>query len=813
MLALILAAVSLVQVASPQPVHDPDIAIVLSVSRAVAANRVDAAALRASTDSATLRFAFDEALADATMARLDDQPAAYPGSDRVVSALAEAVGDAQARSLAGKAAVVSRGSNPFSADAAGIEGALSAYCAIAAGDADDPAASLAERRRAEAALVAARGSRSSVLTCGCLAWLGTYAFQGGDMTIARRFLTEAVTLADTAALERARVALRRTVAATRVLDGDLKPALEDLESALAVLETRSLPDDAVSAMTIEVSTDAIAAAEKLGDRSRAVRVAERAIALLEATGAAVAVRADATERLAQLHAKGASGSRDEARRAAAAFDAVAKRRIEAGEKDRAAITLTAAGVLLLENASPAEARAVFNRAVNLTVETRNENLRAGVEYWLGRSHLADGDAKSTERAVALFTSALRRLDAVEKTGAVAPELRVRLLNWLGRARSSGSAGPTRNLAAAHAAFAKSFEVALDGGLDVNDAVVSAEQALRCRAGLGDLRLAGDEAVQFYDRLLASKRIDPLNAAAALSAELQRSAAEMGTAGVAPSVVALWDRVATSLEKEPTAPRARMLLVMVAATLRDRALLSARADAAFAGLTEAKNAADAEAMTEAVWRAWEVLGDAAAAATWRDRYATLAQASFDAATTAKRPDGAARAAEGLAAVARSRGDAVAESKWLGERDRLRREIAERYEEEGKLGQAGEAFRQLAADELARGDAAASIVWYERALKLAVRTNDPEANALALAGRAEAELASGDAASALATTSEALRLATTSAMATEGSLPSIVEVKLNRPAAVALSVRAAALEKLGRTDLASASRALAATLARP
>ena len=257
----------------------------------------------------------------------------------------------------------------------------------------------------------------------------------------------------------------------------------------------------------------------------------------------------------------------------------------------------------------------------------------------------------------------------------------------------------------------------------------------------------------------------------------------------------------------------MLLVMVAASNRDRALLSARADSAFAGLTEAKNAADAEAMTEAVWRAWEVMGDSAAAAIWRDRYATLAQASFDAATTAKRPDAAARAAEGLAAVARSRGDAASESKWLGERDRLRREIAERYEDEGKLGQAGEAFRLLAADELARGDAAASIVWYERALKLAVRTNDPEANALALAGRAEAELSKGDASSALATTTEALRLATTSGMETEVSLPSIAEVKLRRPAAVALKVRAAALEKLGRTENAAATRALAATLSGP
>ena len=140
MLALILAAASLVQLAGPQTVHDPDIAIVLSVARDVAANRADAAALRASTDPATLRSAFDEALADATMARLDDQSAAYPGSERVLSVLTEAVGDAQAKSLAGKAAIVSRGSNPFSAYAAGIEGALSSYCAIATNDADYPAA-------------------------------------------------------------------------------------------------------------------------------------------------------------------------------------------------------------------------------------------------------------------------------------------------------------------------------------------------------------------------------------------------------------------------------------------------------------------------------------------------------------------------------------------------------------------------------------------------------------------------------------------------------------------------------------------------
>lgn len=811
MRSLILATLSLLQAAAPAVRHEADIALVLSVSRDVAAGSAEV--LRVSSDRSTLSAAFDEALADATMARLNDQPASYPSSDRVLGALAAAIGDTRTSELIAKLSRVASNANPFAPDGAGIEGALSAYCAITAGDADDPAASLAERQRAEAALVAARASGSSVLTCGCLAWLGTYAFQGGDMTVARRFLTEAVTLADAAALERPRVLLRRTVAATRVLDGDASAALDDLEVALSILETRSLPDDTIQALAIEVSSDAIAAAEKVRDRARAVRAAERATKLLETTGASIAIRADAMERLAQLYAQGASGAPVEARRAAAAFDAVASWRIEGGEKDRAAITLTAAGVLLLENASPVESRALFDRALRLATESRNESLRAGVEYWIGRSHLADGDAKSTERAVALFTTALGRLDVVEKTGAVAPELRVRLLNWLGRARSSGSASVARDLAAAHVAFSRAFDVALDGGLDVNDAVVSAEQALRCRAGLGNLKLAGTEAIRFYDRLQASKRIDPLNAAAALAAELQRSATELGTAGVAPSVVAFWDHVSASLGTDPAAIRARMSLVMVAAARRDRALLASRAEAVYVAVAKGTIATDPETLTEAVWRAWEGIGDAATAAVWRDRYAALALASFEAAVAAKRPEGASRAAEGLAGVARSRGNATDEARWIAERDRLRSEIAEKYEADGKLGLAGEAFRLLAGEALARGDAAAALVWNERAVKLAVRTNDPEAHALALAGRAGAELAIGDAAKALATTTEALRLATASLIPTEDTLPSVAEVRLRRPAASALSVRADAFTKLGKTDLATATRALAATLSEP
>lgn len=814
MLSLILAAVSVLQAAYPatHPV-DPDVAIVLAVSRDTTANRFDAASLRGSSDPATLRAAFDEAIADATMARLNDQPAAYPASDRVVAALAAAVGDAATAELATKSASVARGANPFRADAAGIEGALAAYCAIPAADADDPAASIAERQRAEAALVAARGSGSSVLTCGCLAWLGTYAFQGGDMTVARRFLTEAVTLADAAALERARIALRRMVAATRALEGDPKSALEDLGAALAVLEARLLPDEQIQSLTVEVSTDAIAAAEKIGDRGRAVQIAERAVALLKAAGAPVGLRADATERLAQLHAQGASESRDEARRAAAAFDSVATWRIEMGEKDRAAITLTAAGVLLLENVSPAEARTLFDRASRLTIETRNESLRAGVDYWTGRSYLVDGDPKSNARAIELFTGALRRLDVAERKGPIAPELRVRLLNWLGRARSTNAVGTSRDLAAARAAFARAFDVVIDGGLDVNDAVVSAEQALRCRAGLGDLPLAGVEAIGFYDRLLASKRIDPLNAAAALSAELQRSATELGSKGVHPSVVSLLDHVAVSLGKEPSAARARTSLVMMAASTRDRTLLATRAEAVFVELTEGKNSADAATLTEAVWKAWLAIEDATAAAKWRDRYGELTQVSFDAAVAAKRTDAAARAADALAGIAKSRGDGDGETRWVMERDRLRREIAEKYEADGKLGLAGEAFRLLGADALARGDAAKAVEWHERALKLAVRANDPEARALALAGRAGAELAGGDAALALSTSNEAIRLSSSAANATADVLPTVAEITLRRPASAAFSVRAAALDALGKPELAAAARAAAAELAKP
>ncbi len=810
MFALIVATLAVLQVAQPARAHDPDIAIVLAVSRDAVANRTDAKALRAATDSAVLRAAFDEALADAAMARLDDQSAAFPASDRVLSTLAAAIDDAQVSALVAKLAGIAPGTNPFDPSARGVEGALAAYCAIPAADADDPAASLAERRRAEAALVAARGSGSSVLTCGCLAWLGTYAFQGGDMVIARRYLTEAVTLADAAALERARVVLRRTVAATRVLDGDLAPAIDDLEAALAILETRSLPDTVVQSLAADVSNDAISTAEKSGERTRAIRIAERTKSLFDATAAPVEMRAAALERLAQLHAQGASRSRDEARRAAAAFDAAAKLRIEAGEMDRAAITLTAAGVLLLENVGPAEARPVFDRAGGLATEARNDGLRAGVEYWLGRSHLAESDARSTARAITLFTTALGRLERLEKTGATAPELKVRLLNWLGRARSSDAGGANRDLAAARVAFTRGFDAALDGGLDVNDAVVSAEQALRCRAGLGDLRLAGIEARRFYDRLHASKRIDPLNAAAALSTELQRSAAELAVAGVAPAVVGLWDHVAASLGKEATASTARMSLVMVAAARRDRALLAVRAEPVFRELTEQKKPLDAELMSEAVWLAWEGLGEAKLAGTWRDRYAGLVQASYAAAVEAKRPEAASRSAEGLAAVARSRGDAAEETRWIEVRDRLRLEVAERYEAEGKLGLAGESFRRIGSDALVRGDAAESKSWYERAIALAVLANDAEARALALAGRAEAELATGDAAAAVATTSEALRLSSESPMTTDETLPALAEITIRRAAVEALTVRAAALEKLGRAGPASSARALAASI---
>ncbi|MCC6743325.1 MAG: hypothetical protein IT175_05625 [Acidobacteria bacterium] len=811
MRSLILATIGLLQAAAPQVTHAPDIAVVLAVSRSAVAGRVDA--IRASADPPTIAAAFDEAFVDAAMARLNDQPAAYRESGRVVAALAEASGEPRAVALVAKLADVGGGANPFDPAAPGIEGALSAYLAISSGANDDPAASIAERGRAEAALVAARASGSSVLTCACLAWLGTYAFQGGDMPVARRFLTEAVTLADAAELDRARVALRRTVAATRVLEGDEHAALEELEASLSILESSPQSDEAARSLIVDVATDAIGAAEKIGDRARAVRAAERSTALLESSGAPVSVLAAATERLAQLLAQGASGSPAEARRAAAAFGRVAAIRIEAGEKDHAAITLTAAGVLLLENASPAESREFFERALRLATEARNESLRAGVEYWIGRSHLAEGGARSTERAASLFTTALGRLDSLDEKGGAAPELRVRILIWLGRARSSGPAGPERNLGTAHQAFSRAFDTALDGGMDVNDAVESAEQALRCRAGLGDLKLAGTEAVRFYDRLAGSKRMDPLNAAAALANELQRSATDLGHAGVFPSVVALWDHVAASLGSDPSADRARMALVILAAARRDRELLASRAEPVFASLTASKNASDAETLAEAVWRAWEGLDDATTASIWRDRYATLALASFESAVAAKRPDTASRAAEGLAAVAVSRGNAADEAKWNGERSRLRLQVAERYEADGKLGLAGEAFRLLAAEALAQGDSTRSLAWYGRAVGLAIRANDAEAQALALCGRAAAELASGDAGTALATTTAALRLASSSKMPSDDSLPAVAEVTMRRPAASALSVRADALAKLGRPEHAAAARTLAASLLSP
>ena len=750
LLAAVLLALA-VQHAAPgrqQPALDREFELI----RAVAAGGPVGGA-----EPALVRAAFEEALADAVVTRLYATPPLVAGADRALEALAAAAGDA-ARVLAGKVPRVEKGANPFDPAAEGVERALALVCAVEqVRDPEDPASAIRQKGRVEEALAAARAVDSAVLTGTCLAWLGLYAVQGGDVTVARRFLSEAAGLAARSGNAYAGLTAHRYLSLTYALESDVAAAAREAEEAERIVAARSVSDAVLESTGPELYADLVDYALRLGDRTKAVEWARRAVALLEALAAPAAQRAEALERLGQLHAQSAAGSPDDARRGAVALAAAAALREETLEQDRAILDYTGAGVLLFENATPAEARPALEKARDLARHPGLEDLLSGVEYWLGRTHLAEsvgGNSKTAaaafERGVALLGTALERLERLERSGAETSELRMTLTFWLGRAYLEGPSPKPREAAGY---LRRAFGAALEAE-DVNSAVACAELELRATSASGGAAAVRQTAADLYDRLAASGRIDPLNAANALAIELGRIAPARD--GLSPAVVAFYDHVVAALGRthKEKAPRAAAALVTLAAAGNDRALLAARADAAFGGLVAAKADDAARDLAEAVWGAWLAIGDAAETSRWRGRYEALATAAYEAVRgDAKRAERALQLAEGLARAARSRSDAAAVARWTAAVADHRRAVAEALERDGKLGLAVGAWRAYATalSDLGRHEEAGR--WYAHAGETAARVGDREGQAAAIAGRARAELGSGNVKAALVSAREA------------------------------------------------------------
>lgn len=769
-----------------------------------------AATQNAESDPVVVRAAFEEALSDAVVSRLYATPPMVANEAQALDVLAINPGS---KALVEKLGRVAKGANPFDATADGIERALALRCAVEQVDRTDSAsAGVEQRRRVETALGAAREVDSLVLVSDCLTWLGLYAIESGDVTAARRFLGEAADIAERIGHGYGRFTTRRYLGLTYELEGDVASALRETEIAERVVAERALPKEFLQTTGSALYVDLTNYAVRSGDQAKAVGFARGNVELLASLDAPAAARAEALERLGQLYARGATGNAAQARLGAEALASAAKLWDGSGQADRAVIDFTGAGVLLVENAGGAEARPILDQALAIAARSRSESLQAGVEYWLGRSYIAEAAGAppkqaraSFERAVAILGGALRRLDSVQDR---APELRMPLHFWLGRAYLEGPA-PDAGAAVMHLDHA--FDSALEAG-DPNTAVLCAELALRAlwvRGGEAGVRA---KAVEFYDRLVASERIDALNAAGALAAELQRDA--VGVKGVPPSVVALYDHVAAALAPkfEAKAANAAATVVLTAAGARDRALLATRASGAFDRLVAANEKSTAQDLAEAVWGAWDALGDAAEAAKWRTRYEPLAEAGYTAARAAKRPQAAIGAAEGLRRAALARGDAEAAARWWGAVADLRRQSAEALEASGQLGLALDAWRVLAAGFASDGNHAEAKRAYDRAAALATRNADRQGRADALAGRARAELDLGDPKAALASSSEALALASSVPVEGPDALPPAAGVAFRRPAVAALVVRGEALSALAKTATDEATRTRLESLSR-
>ncbi len=752
--------------------------------------RATASGGAASPDHALAKSALLEVIADAVISKLYGTPPLVASEDRSIATLAAVVPELQG--LVPKIASVQKGVNPFDGSGDEVERALAARCAVEqASNPDDPAASVEQRRRAETALVAARAVGSVVLTADALTWLGLYAIQGGDVLVARRYLSEASSLVDRVGGAYGRMTVRRYLGLTYALDGDLASALRETAIAEQILARHELPLAVLASVGPGLYTEMIDYAVRLGDQKAAVALADRACDLLVVVKAPDDTRAEALERLGQLHARGAADDVAEAKLGAKALAEAAVFWAHASQADRAVVDYTSASVLLVENAEGEGARALLEPAMALSA--KQPSLRAGVEFWMGRAFLSEAAREEPRakraayaRAIGLFESALKRL---ETTRDPRFSLRTTVGFWLGRAYLEG---PARDTGSAVRALRRAFDASVSSG-DANTAILCAEMILRAEPTQA---LARAEA--FYGRLVASTKIDPVNAANALAAELQRESA--GVSGVAPNVVTLFDNVDASLSASDPGKAAAIAsaLAVLAASAGDRALLESRADKVFERLTAANDRSSAQDLCTAVWNAWEDLGDAERAAVWRGRFETLAEESYVAARSAKRFDSALRSASGLLRAARERRDADATARWFGIAASLRREGAESLERSGKLGLALDAWRVLAELDSEMGANVDAQRAYGRAAELAERIDDREGRAEALAHRARAELDLGDPRSALVTSHEAIALAASMTVDDPDTLPAPNTVAYRRPAIVALGVRSAALLALAHDD---------------
>lgn len=725
------------------------------------AGREEEARRRAAAGPVLARRAFEELLADAAVARLQSGVDVDPVQTRLLTLLAEASGHERASALLVKLPDARPGANPFDPSAGGLERALALFAAIGqVADPGSPGGIAEQRRRAEAALDAARGAGSLVLTYTTLGTLGLYALQGGDVAIARRFWSEALAAAERTGHPYARMVFHRSLALAHARESAFDEALREAEAAERIVASGAVATALLAAQGPALYTELVEYSLQLGDRRRALAFASRAVDLLEAVSAPADARAGALERLAQLHARGAQGSPEDARAGAAAFARAAELHAKDGVTDRAAIAFAGAGVLLVENVSGAEARPFFERARALAEQRKDRATLAGLAYWLGRTHVADAETGSDPKAarakaLALFAEAGARATALERAGAARADLaqlRTLIAYWSGRAHMAGRA-PSG--AAAATRFREAFDAAIAAST-VNDAVTYAEWELRARATEGDPAATSRSAIHLFDALSAPKRLDPLRAAETLA----RALAEKASGALPPAAVALYQRAGAALAARKTGAgpeRAEAALVRLAASVRDTKLLAARATPAFERLMGSMMEPEAAALADAVALAWLEAGDAAEAARWRARLAPLAETAFDAARRGDRFEEAAREADRLARLARAGGDAASERGWVAAAASARGAIAEASEREGRPGAAAQAAREAASGFEAAGDAESAARWYIRAADLAAKINDPAGRALALAGRSRAERMRGDATAAIAAAEEAVRLA--------------------------------------------------------
>jgi hypothetical protein len=765
--------------ARAQSADAAEYALVHEVADALRATGGEVRALAAlRRDAALTRAAHEELVADALVSE--------------TYGMAPLVADDVAKRLAAEA------SGPLRAE---LESALELFRAVEkVENPDEPASQIEQKRRVEAALEAARAAGSMRLAIHALSWLGVYALEGGDLDAAKRYLGEAAAGADLSRHAHEAFEAHWGLSRAHGLEADAAAARSEAEAARLALE-RIPAEFADAKETVPVVLRTLVDLNaRAGDRERAIAVARDWLATLERWKAPAPERADVWERIGQLHAQGAGASPEEAPAASRALEQAGKLWIEAKEPAKGVVALTAAGVVALENVGGDAAIPYFVSARDAAA-SRVEN--AAIRYWIARAHAARA---SWAEALRAYEEAVGLLDALDREKSPQPELRMLIHHWYGRAWLE-SERPDAAKAIVH--FRRSFDAALETGA-VNDAVTSGEMILRTIVARGDRGTLAAEAKRLFDRLVASDRIEPLNAARPLAWAIERAEERPGR--LDPVTVALYDHAAAALDarKEPgKAAAARAALVADAAGEADRAVLSARAQKAFDDLMAAGDLKNAEGLAGTTAAAWIEIGDRAEASRWLDRYVALAEKRYEIDLAANRVEGALGAARGLESAAHERGDREAETTWARAGADLRRRIAEEHERGGKLGLASSAYRGYGESLALLGDHAGARGAYARAGSLAEKTLDREAHALSLARQAAAELATGDARAALATARTALGLSSSAKLAGEHDLPPAATIVYREIAAEALATMAAAYDALASPH-AAAARQLAADL---